>query len=117
MLMHMLMLLSAWMWIPKATKFEQYHRLSLVELMNMLLVNIIICTITVMTAFQPIIQISATATESFMLRKDITDADTLKGALEALSDEIEPNSPPVAASIAYRKNLALSLFYKVRERL
>ena len=60
-----------------------------------------------------LLQISATATESFMLGKDVTDPETLKGALKELSDEIEPNSPPVAASITYRKNLALSLFYKV----
>ncbi len=48
-----------------------------------------------------------------MLGKDITDPETLKGALDALSDEMEPNSPPVAASTTYRKNLTLSLFYKV----
>lgn len=48
-----------------------------------------------------------------MLGKDVTDPETLKGALKALSEEIEPNSPPVAASTQYRKNLAYSLFYKV----
>ncbi len=48
-----------------------------------------------------------------MLGKDVTDPETLKGALKELSDEIEPNSPPVAASTKYRKNLALNLFYKV----
>ena len=48
-----------------------------------------------------------------MLGKDITNPETLKGALDALSDEITPNSPPVAASATYRKNLALGLFYKV----
>ena len=58
-------------------------------------------------------QISATATESFMFGKDVTDPDTLTGALKALSDEIAPNLPPAAASVTYRKNLALSLFYKV----
>ena len=51
-----------------------------------------------------------------MLGKDVTDAETLKIALQTLSDEIKPNSPPVAASTKYRKNLALSLFYKVSKR-
>lgn len=58
-------------------------------------------------------QITSTATESFMLGKDVTDPETLKGALKALSDEIKPDSPLVAASAEYRKSLALSLFYKV----
>lgn len=56
---------------------------------------------------------SASATESFILGKAITDAKTLQGALQILSNEIVPNSPPVAASVKYRKELALSLFYKV----
>lgn len=34
------------------------------------------------------------------------------GALESLSKELVPNSPPEAASPNYRKSLALSLFYK-----
>ena len=36
------------------------------------------------------------------------------GALDALGKELAPNLPPVAASVEYRKSLAISLFYKVR---
>ena len=35
------------------------------------------------------------------------------GALDALDKELVPNLPPAAASVEYRKNLAISLFYKV----
>ena len=35
------------------------------------------------------------------------------GALETLSDELVPNTPPAAATADYRKSLAISLFYKV----
>ena len=35
------------------------------------------------------------------------------GALETLDKEIVPNLPPAAASVDYRKSLAISLFYKV----
>ena len=48
-----------------------------------------------------------------MIGKTLTDPNTLKGALKNLSNEIKPNSPPASASPDYRKNLALSLFYKV----
>lgn len=34
-------------------------------------------------------------------------------ALAALEQDIVPDTPPVAASVEYRKSLALSLFYKV----
>ena len=48
-----------------------------------------------------------------MIGKTLTDPNTLKGALKNLSNEIKPNSPPASSSPNYRKNLALSLFYKV----
>lgn len=37
------------------------------------------------------------------------------GALDALDKELVPNLPPAAASVEYRKSLAISLFYKVRQ--
>lgn len=59
------------------------------------------------------VQVSATAAESFVSGRDVTNPKTLQGALEALFDEIEPNSPTLASSVQYRKNLAMNLFYKV----
>ena len=59
------------------------------------------------------VQISAPVTESFMIGKALTDIKTLQGAVQCLSNEIVPNSPPVAASTKYRKDLAINLFYKV----
>ena len=38
---------------------------------------------------------------------------SVAGALDALDKELVPNLPPVAASVEYRKSLAISLFYKV----
>lgn len=58
-------------------------------------------------------QISAKQTESFMINKDITCAETLQTALEILSKEINPNYLPIASSQEHRKSLAVNLFYKV----
>ena len=40
---------------------------------------------------------------------------TLQGALTVLSNELNPNQPPVSASTQYRKSLAINLFYKVSQ--
>jgi xanthine dehydrogenase/oxidase len=56
--------------------------------------------------------ISVPMTESFMVGKKLTDIGTLRGAIQLLKSEIVPNSPPVAASTQYRKDLAINLFYK-----
>ena len=37
----------------------------------------------------------------------------LPGAMDSLGKEIVPNLPPAAASVEYRKSLAISLFFKV----
>ena len=47
-----------------------------------------------------------------MVGKNIMAPETLTGALQTLSEEIQPNSL-VSVSVEYRKNLALNLFYKV----
>ena len=44
-----------------------------------------------------------------------TPTNACLGALDALDKEIVPNLPPAAASVEYRKSLAISLFYKVRQ--
>lgn len=48
-----------------------------------------------------------------MIGKSLTDLKTLTGAIQSLSNEIVPNTFPVAASTKYRRDLAISLFYKV----
>ena len=50
-----------------------------------------------------------------MIGKSLKDPNTLKGAMESLSNEINPNAPAVSASPSYRKSLALGLFYKVHD--
>uniref|UniRef100_UPI00398ECDFD xanthine dehydrogenase-like isoform X4 n=1 Tax=Pristiophorus japonicus TaxID=55135 RepID=UPI00398ECDFD len=57
--------------------------------------------------------IHAVATEKYLQGKDITSNVTLQGALTTLCKEIIPDSrDPLLASAAYRKTLALGLFYK-----
>ena len=58
-------------------------------------------------------QISAKNTESFLTKKFLHDPATLRGAVEALSNEINPSVFPACDSTQYRTNLALNLFYKV----
>jgi xanthine dehydrogenase/oxidase len=56
--------------------------------------------------------VHALQTERFLLGKQLNDPTTLVGALNMLSQEISPSEDAVLASAAYRKSLALSLFYK-----
>ena len=56
--------------------------------------------------------ISASSTEAYMLGKCVLDVKVLKNALHILDNEIEPNVTPGAASVEFRKNCVLSLFYK-----
>uniref|UniRef100_A0A4W3HNY8 Xanthine dehydrogenase-like n=1 Tax=Callorhinchus milii TaxID=7868 RepID=A0A4W3HNY8_CALMI len=57
--------------------------------------------------------IHAFATEQYLQYKDITSNDTLQGALAVLAEEIVPDGDDaLLASVEYRKNLALNLFYK-----
>ncbi|KAK3736528.1 hypothetical protein QZH41_004418 [Actinostola sp. cb2023] len=55
-------------------------------------------------------------TEKFLVGKNLTDADTLKAALEILDNEVVPEPKLIAhngSTVAYHKDLALTLFYKV----
>ncbi|EDS40040.1 aldehyde oxidase [Culex quinquefasciatus] len=54
----------------------------------------------------------ATNTENFLVGKNLFSNDVFQGALQTLSNELNPNWVLPDASPAYRKNLALSLFYK-----
>ncbi|XP_026467613.1 indole-3-acetaldehyde oxidase-like [Ctenocephalides felis] len=56
--------------------------------------------------------IHATKTEKLLLGMNLFDNNVLKSTLEALHAEIEPDWILPDASPEYRKNLAISLFYK-----
>uniref|UniRef100_A0A8C4QXE0 Aldehyde oxidase n=1 Tax=Eptatretus burgeri TaxID=7764 RepID=A0A8C4QXE0_EPTBU len=56
--------------------------------------------------------VHAYKTEKFLIGKDLGLPTTLKGALAELMVELEPEEDPVLASPAYRKILAMALFYK-----
>lgn len=56
--------------------------------------------------------IHATATENEILGKDLYSNETLQATLNSLSSEINPDSVLPDATPAYRKQLALALFYK-----
>ncbi|XP_055625820.1 xanthine dehydrogenase/oxidase-like isoform X3 [Toxorhynchites rutilus septentrionalis] len=54
----------------------------------------------------------ATATEKFLVGKNLFDNDTIQAAFATLAGELDPDWVLPDASIEYRKNLAISLFYK-----
>ncbi|GBP91385.1 Xanthine dehydrogenase 2 [Eumeta japonica] len=56
--------------------------------------------------------IHATKTEALLVGKYLFTNDTLQLALKTLADEIKPEASPAEPSTAYRKMLAISLFYK-----
>ncbi|XP_067671800.1 xanthine dehydrogenase/oxidase-like [Haliotis asinina] len=56
--------------------------------------------------------IHATKTEEFLTGKCLTDPAVLRGALESLKAELNPDYEEVLASVEFRRNLAVSLFYK-----
>ncbi|XP_070499176.1 xanthine dehydrogenase-like [Chironomus tepperi] len=56
--------------------------------------------------------VHAEKTEKFLVGQDLFKNETLQQALSTLSDEINPDWVLPDASPEYRKNLALSLFYK-----
>lgn len=57
--------------------------------------------------------IHATKTEEVLVDKDPYTDETLQLALKTLHDEIDPEEAPPEPSAAYRKMLAVSLYYKV----
>ncbi|XP_071107754.1 xanthine dehydrogenase-like [Haliotis cracherodii] len=56
--------------------------------------------------------IHATKTEEFLTGKTLTDPAVLRGALDSLKSELNPEYEAVLASVEFRRNLAVSLFYK-----
>lgn len=57
--------------------------------------------------------IHASKTEAVLAGKDLFTNDTLQSAVKTLFDEISPENMPPEPSAAYRKMLAVTLFYKV----
>jgi xanthine dehydrogenase/oxidase len=56
--------------------------------------------------------IHATQTEGFLYGKSLKDENAVFNAYEILNSEVNPDYDPVLATVAYRKSLSLSLFYK-----
>lgn len=56
--------------------------------------------------------VHARQTEAFLNGKCLNDPNTLKGALQTLSDELQPHAAALEAQPIYRKNLAQGLLYK-----
>lgn len=50
--------------------------------------------------------------EEFLVGKNIYDNEIFKNAVEVLTKEVKPEETLPSASVAYRKHLAISLFYK-----
>lgn len=57
--------------------------------------------------------IHAKNTEAYLVGKNLIDNVTIQGALAKLNDELKPDHVLPDASPEFRKNLAMSLFYKV----
>lgn len=57
--------------------------------------------------------VHAEKTEKYLIGKNIFENTTLQGAFEALNEEVLPDDVLPQASPEFRKNLAISLFYKV----
>lgn len=58
--------------------------------------------------------VRASSTERFLIGKPLFKNETLQAALNVLKAELVVTENPPEESVAYRKNLALGLFYKVR---
>lgn len=56
--------------------------------------------------------IHATATEEFLIDKNLYSNEILSEALNMLTNELNPDQNPANASPEYRKNLAVALFFK-----
>ena len=52
-------------------------------------------------------------TENFLMNKNMNDEEMFQHALDILANELDPDNNPVLSSQEYRKQLALSLLYKV----
>ena len=60
--------------------------------------------------------VHATATEAFLMDRNMNDHDMFLEAMATLAGELVPDDDPVLATPLYRKQLAMGLFYKVRLR-
>lgn len=58
--------------------------------------------------------VRATATEKYLKGKNLFTNDTLTAALKTLDKELVVEENPGEPPVAYRKQAALGLFYKVR---
>lgn len=56
--------------------------------------------------------VHATATEEYLIGKEMYTNETVATAIELLTSELQPDYELPDASPEYRKNLAISLFYK-----
>ncbi|XP_071116536.1 uncharacterized protein [Haliotis cracherodii] len=56
--------------------------------------------------------VHASNTETFLQGKELRDSTVLKDAIATLTAELVPDTTPGLSSTTYRKNLAVSLFYK-----
>lgn len=79
----------------------------LIQIQNNLVISARICFGGINPTF-----VHASNTESFLIGKNLYEADTLQGALATLSAEVVPDWVLPDASPEYRKNLALALFYR-----
>lgn len=94
--------------MPRAQNAHAYVNAGfLVEYQNDIVLSIRICFGGITPEF-----IHATKTEEFLRGKDLYKNEILQAALSSLSDEMHPDWILPDASPDYRKNLALSLFYK-----
>lgn len=59
--------------------------------------------------------IHANEAEKYVVGKNLFDNKTLQGTFEALDKELQPDHVLPDPKPEFRKNLAISLFYKVRE--
>lgn len=94
--------------MPRAQNAHAYVNAGfLIEYKNDIVLSIRICFGGISPEF-----IHATKTEEFLRGKDLYTNEILQAALSSLSDEMHPDWILPDASPDYRKNLALSLFYK-----
>lgn len=57
--------------------------------------------------------IHASATETYLVGKNLFTNEVLQGALQILDSELNPTGTPPDSSAEYKRQLACGLFYKV----
>lgn len=95
--------------MPRAQNAHAYVNAAfLIELDNSIVKSARICFGGINPSF-----VHAVKTEKYLIGKDFYNRDTLKGALNELDNELDPDFVPPDASREFRKNLALALYYKL----